>query len=244
MIAAGTSPAIGTVYRVSVTPEWFRCSMSSVPRNPRFNEADIRTVALRQLGLITTAQAEAAGMSRASRSRRVKSGAWDRPLPRVYRDTMSARTPEQAALAAQLWAGPCAVISFAAAGSLMHYDGVGAKKPELWVPPGHAPTSDLVIVHRGEVDRNDIRMMGPIRLTSPARTFIDLAGVLDEEDLYVAVEDALNRGITTVQAIERRLDAIGGKGRPGSARLRSILEDRGSERAALRHASRSGSGGC
>jgi hypothetical protein len=31
--------------------------------------------------LITTAQSDEAGMSKASRSRRVSSGEWDRPLP-------------------------------------------------------------------------------------------------------------------------------------------------------------------
>jgi hypothetical protein len=72
-------------------------------------------------------------MSRASRARRVKSGAWDRPLPRVYRDLLSAQTPEQAAFAAQLWAGTDSVICFVAAGVLWRFDGVRAKKPELWV---------------------------------------------------------------------------------------------------------------
>ena len=134
--------------------------------------------------------------------------------------------------AAQLWAGQDAVTSFAAAGVLWHLDGLRAKKPELWVPPSHAPTSELVVVHRGEVDVNDVRMLGPIKLTSPARTLIDLAGVLDDEDLHAVVEDAIHRGLTTAPAIARRLDAIGARGRPGSARLRDILEDRGSQRAA------------
>jgi very-short-patch-repair endonuclease len=75
-------------------------------------------------------------------------------------------------------------------------------------------------------------MLGPIRLTSPARTLIDLAGRLDDEDLNAVVEDAIHRGLTTAPAIARRLDVLGGKGRPGSARLREILEDRGSRPAA------------
>jgi len=185
-----------------------------------------------QLGLITAAQAAEAGMSDAARSRRVQAGAWDRPLPRVYRDVMAARTQEQAALAALLWAGPGSAVCFHASGVLWRLDGLRARKPEVWVPPAQAPRSDLVVVHRGVVDVNDIRMLGPIRLTSPARTLIDLAGVLDDEDLTAVVEDAIHRGLTTPTAIERRLDVLGGTGRAGSARLRVILEDRGSQRAA------------
>ena len=206
--------------------------MASYERKPRFNEADIRATLSEQLGLITATQAGDAGMSHAARSRRVASGAWERPLPRVYRDVMAARTPEQAALGALLWAGSESVISFLASGVLWRLDGVRARKPEVWVPRGHAPKSDLVVVHRGEVDINDIRMLGPIRLTSPARTLIDLAGVLDDEDLTAVVEDAIHRGLTTPSAIERRLDVLGGTGRAGSARLRAILDDRGSQRAA------------
>jgi very-short-patch-repair endonuclease len=164
-------------------------------RKPRFNEADIRAILTRQLGLITSAQATDAGMSESARSRRVQSGEWDRPLPRVYRDALSARTPEQAAFAAQMWAGSDSVICFAAAGVRWRLDGLRAKKPELWVPGDRAPKSELVIVHRGDVDLNDRRMLGPITLTSPRPP--------------------------------------GGKGRPGSGRLREILEDRGSQRAAM-----------
>ena len=171
-------------------------------------------------------------MPRASRSRRLKSGAWDRPLPHVYRDVLSARTPEQAALAAQLWAGPDSDISHAAAGVLWRLDGIRAKKPELWVPREQALVSDLVVVHRGKVDVNDRRMIGAITLTSPARTLIDLAGVLDDEDLTAVVEDAIHRGLTTAPAIHRRLEVLGSKGRSGSTRLRAILEERGNQRAA------------
>ena len=74
-------------------------------------------------------------------------------------------------------------------------------------------------------------MLGPVRLTSPARTLIDLAGVLDDEDLTAVVERD-SPGLTTPSAIERRLDVLGGTGRAGSARFRAILEDRGSQRAA------------
>jgi very-short-patch-repair endonuclease len=185
---------------------------------------------LEQFGLVTNEQARRAGLSHSAIGRRVESGRWDRVLAGVYRDTLVTSTPQQAALGALLWAGPDSFVCFHAAGWFWALDGVVAPRVQLWVPRNLR--SPKVIVHRGEVAPADRRMIGPIRLTSPARTLIDLAAVLDDEDLNAVVEDAIHRGLTTAPAIGRRLDALGGKGRPGSGRLREILEDRGNQRAA------------
>jgi hypothetical protein len=127
-----------------------------------------------------------------------------------------------------LWTGDDAVVSFFAAGALMEYDGVIAERAHIWTP--RSLKSELVVVHRGAVDVNDRGMLGPIAITSPARTIIDLAGALDDEDLNAVVEDAIHRVLTTPFSIRRRLEALGGKGRAGSTRLRAMLEDRGNER--------------
>jgi len=145
---------------------------------------------------------------------------------------MVPETLEQSAFAALLWAGTDGVISESAAGALWALDGLTAERVHLWTP--RSLKSDVVMVHRGTVAPNDRRMLGPIRLTSPARTLVDLAGVLDDEDLTAVVEDAIHRGLTTPMSIARCLDAVGGKGRPGTPRLREILEDRGNQRAAMR----------
>ena len=136
----------------------------------------------RQLGLITTAQASA-WISEPTITRRVQTNVWERVLPGVYRDTLVPTSLPQRCLAAQLWAKHDPVISFVAAGTLYELDGLAAKKPELWTPKVASARSDLVVVHRGTVDPNDRRMLGPIRVTGPARTIVDLAGVLDDEDL-------------------------------------------------------------
>lgn len=204
------------------------------------NEAQIRTLMLGQLGLITVAQAGDLGMTRKMVAGRSTTGEWERLLPTVYRATFAPVTDAQATLAAVLWAvgGPSAgfptstaVASHRAAGARYGLDGVVAPKAELWVPGDRRVRHDAVVVHRGEVLPIDRRMIGQIPVTSPARTLIDLAGVLDEEALEAAVEDAVHRGLTTPQSVARRLDVLGGKGRPGTARLRSILSDRGADAA-------------
>lgn len=206
--------------------------MTCAERQPRSNEAAIRAIARRQLGLVTTRQVAAEGMSASAVSRRVASGAWQRVLPGVLRDVMVEPSPAQSALAAVLWADDDALVSHAAAGALLGLDGVTVRVPEIWVPPGRRLRSGFVVVHRGTVDATDRRMVGVIPVTSPARTLVDLAGVLDDEALAAAVEDAVHRGLTTPLALARRLDALGGKGRPGTSRLRRILDDRGAGVAA------------
>lgn len=64
------------------------------------------------------------------------------------------------------------------------------------------------------------------RVTSAARTLVDLAGTLDGESLEAALEDMLHRGLTTPFAVLRCLDAVGGTGRAGSQHLRRLLAAR------------------
>jgi very-short-patch-repair endonuclease len=162
---------------------------------------------------------------------RLEVGTWRRVLPGVYADSLVAPSLPQSTLASLLWAGGDSVACFLPAGALLHLDGVVATKPEVWT--ARSLKSELVVVHHGTVALNDRRRLGPITLTSPARTIVDLAGVLDDEDLTAVVEDAIHRGLTTAPSIARRLDALGGKGRPGTARLRAILDDRGNQRPTM-----------
>ena len=146
-------------------------------------------------------------------------------LPRVYRSPLFGISLQQQALAAVLWAGEGALASHTTAARLYGFE-VGADKPHVWVPADRAPASPRVAVHRGVVGKNDRRIRDGVPVTSPARTLLDLAGVLDDEDLEAAMEDFLRRGLTTPLSLTRCLDALGGKGRAGSGRLRSLLEDR------------------
>lgn len=199
--------------------------MSSVQRNSRFNESRIRTIQGRQHGLVTRAQWQAAGFTPPALTRAVQRGELERVLPGVYRSTLIAPFLQQTALAAVLWAATDAVASHATAARLYGFD-APHDNPHIWVPPTRSPKSPLVVVHRGVVERNDRRVRDRVPLTSPARTLVDLAGVLDEESLEAVVEDFFHRGVTTPLAVQRCLDANGGTGRPGSRLLRDLLADR------------------
>ena len=197
--------------------------MSVSTGNSRFNE---RALLARQQGLITIDQFRELGLSAPAVSKRVTRGELERVLPRVYRSTLVPRSLHQTALAAVLWAGEGALASHVTAGRLYGLE-LPHPKRHVLVPPDRAPKSPLVAVHRGLVTGNDRRLRDGVPVTSPARTLVDLAGMLDEEDLEAAMEDLLHRALTTPMSINRCLSTEGGKGRAGSAQLRDLLEDRG-----------------
>jgi very-short-patch-repair endonuclease len=130
-------------------------------------------------------------------------------------------------MAACLWAGGDAVLSFRAAGTLWQLDGVERGPIEVTVPRATGLCSPGVVVHRcTALPRHDRRSVEDIPVTSPERTLVDLAGVIEGHSLELALEDALRRGLTTPLRVQRGLQALGGRGRPGAGALRRLLDVR------------------
>jgi very-short-patch-repair endonuclease len=76
------------------------------------------------------------------------------------------------------------------------------------------------------LERKDVRQIGPIRVTSPARTLVDVAGVVTPNELESALDEFVGLRLISVNAVanyvaDRRLEH-----RPGAGRLRELLEDR------------------
>jgi very-short-patch-repair endonuclease len=62
-------------------------------------------------------------------------------------------------------------------------------------------------------------------VTEIDRTLIDLAGVLDDLRLEMAIESALRDGRTRLFRLAKRLEELGGRGRTGAGRMRRVLQD-------------------
>jgi hypothetical protein len=187
-------------------------------------EAQLALLARGQAGVFTRAQATAAGFRAGQIERRVRAHAWERVLPRVYRH---AATPPSGALgswAAVLWAGPDGVLSHTSAAGVWAIRVPRLGQPEVSVPKLRAPRVMGVVVHRvARIENCDIAHVGGLAVTAPARTVVDLAGVLSARELEVALASACAQGAVTVRAVVDRLDEVGSFGRPGSARLRALL---------------------
>lgn len=183
----------------------------------------VAAVLARQHGVLTRAQARAAGMTTAQVDRLLRVGAWRRLLPSIY-DAADDPSPLAPYAAAALWAGPGGALSHGSAAALWRLlPPSGA--PEVLVPVGRAAQAAGVVVRRtraplGAADRATV---AGLPVTSPTRTVVDLSSALDDDGLARVVERARAAGILRRSDLLAHLDAVGARGRAGAARLRRVV---------------------
>jgi very-short-patch-repair endonuclease len=190
--------------------------------------ATISRIASRQLGVVTRAQLLGIGLSARSIEYRLDAGALEAlpPIGRgVYRVAGTIRSWEQLAVGATLVLGEGAVLSHTSAARVWDLDAPRHQTVELSIVAASRPMSrDGVAVHRVRVlERRDRTRMGPFRLTTVARTLVDLATRLGAAQLARSVDDAVCRGLVTPAALVRTSERLGARGRRGSATFRDVL---------------------
>lgn len=187
-------------------------------------ERQLSKLARRQHGLVTLAQAAAAGVSPEAVRWRVRTGRWSRVTPGVFALAGTAGTWRQKTMAAVLAAGPGAVASHTTAAALYDLSCCPFKGVEITVPRGRSPRSKLAVVHTStQLHSADVASIASIPVTRPARTLVDLAGRVDKTVLGEALDDALIRRLTTLERLKRRAKDLGGTGRDGTTALRAVL---------------------
>ena len=185
--------------------------------------SELAKLAAKQHGLMTHAQATAAGLSRTTLSRLVRRGVWEAVRPRVFRRAAASQTETQALFAICLWLGEGTAVSHRSAARLL---GLEVEAKDFEVTAARAPQgAPGVVIHRSRsVDPIDRKVHRGVPVTTPARTIIDLASCLDEEALAIVVEQAWRARVVSPSAVERRLSEIAVQGRR-SAALSEILAD-------------------
>ena len=191
-------------------------------------------VAGTQFGVLSRQQMFACGASSSGIARRLANGKLETVHTGVYRVTGFGRTWEQSLMAACLAAGREAAVSHRAAATCWGLEGISDQVVEVSTGRHRNPPSGpKVIVHTTRLPNRDVCCLGPLPMTTVTRTVIDLAGVVDGVRLEVALDDALRTRRTTLDRLARRLSELGGKGRPGSGKLRILLEERDPSTARL-----------
>ncbi len=188
-------------------------------------EERIAAVAARQHGVITHRQLTDAGLSDSAVARRLASGRM-RPLHRgVYLAgaVPLARTREMAAVLA---VGADATVSHFSAGALWRLRPVpGADATE--------PVHVVVTVARGgrhgirihqvrRLTEEDRTTRDGIPVTTPLRTLLDLAAVLDKRELELTVARAERDGLVTDRALAAAVARRGHRGTPALAAVLGI----------------------
>jgi very-short-patch-repair endonuclease len=139
---------------------------------------------------------------------RAESGVWVAVHPGVYRLEGAPVTWQQLLLAACLATG--GVASHRSAGRIWELDLPTTERVEITVGgTSHRTLAGVRIHHARSLPRTS---RDGIPCTTVVRTLLDLAAVLEADDLQAALDSALREGLVTLGYVERRIATQGRKG--------------------------------
>jgi very-short-patch-repair endonuclease len=80
-------------------------------------------------------------------------------------------------------------------------------RPHVTVPIGGNLDRKAFVVHVARLPADDVCVVNGWNVTSPERTFLDLAASMDRERLVVVGDAMLRAGLTTIDALRARVEA-------------------------------------
>ncbi|HEX4902160.1 MAG TPA: type IV toxin-antitoxin system AbiEi family antitoxin domain-containing protein [Acidimicrobiales bacterium] len=177
-----------------------------------------------QFGAIRTDQLSACGLSKDQLAVMVRDGLLQRRLRGIYVSPTVPADHRQAAMVAVLRAPDGAVASHETA-LFAHGLGPAPSQVHLTVDPRHRVRAENVVAHRSPMPPNHRASIGPLPVTTLARTIVDLASVSDLDWLAAVVDPLIDDGRVDPGRLLRTLDDIVvAPGRHGTTLLRSALE--------------------
>jgi very-short-patch-repair endonuclease len=202
-------------------------NMAGKPRS-RPTDRLISELAARHFGVVARWELLAAGVTASQIDWRLKTGR----LREIHRGVylVGAVAPplayEQAALLAFRNEGRLSHWTAASVWCLSWRPGEPLPSPPsvpVWVtlPPGRGARRPGIKLHRANLDRRDIRKRQGLAVTSPPRTILDMAALLDKEDLEGLVAEAHFRRLASKSELRDHLARHFRK--RGTAKLRSVL---------------------
>lgn len=158
---------------------------------------------------------------------RLKTGRWERVSDGIYRIAGIPSSWRQTVFGEVLGWGPDAVASYRSAASIWALAGGTTEIVELTVEGRRRRSSSEAVIHRVRSLRAaDRTIVASIAVTTPARTLIDIAGVVDVTMVEEALDEALRRRLVTLSRMRWRVEELAGSGRPGSAVIRRLIAAR------------------
>lgn len=211
-------------------------------RQPHADELDTRPdvlvakLAAREKGVLSLGDLRRCGLDRQAVLVRTRNGRLHRVHHQVYAVGHPMLSLESWFLAAVKTCAPNSVLSHFAAASLRSYERWDHRDVEVTVFDGrHMARSGLRVHRTTRMDPADLSRVDGIPVTSPARTLLDLASVVDGRRLRRALNQALSLREVTVGELADVLARVGPRRGSraladlvarGPAPTRSELEDR------------------
>jgi hypothetical protein len=174
----------------------------------------------RRGGVFTHAEALAAGYSAAEIIARLRRGAWRRLRRGVYAE--STAMPEFAAMAAALAVLPAtATLSHRSAAVIHGLPLVGTQVPaaEVTVPGAAARRRQDLVIHGRPLPDDRVELRAGLRVTTLARTAVDIARHRPFHAAVVTVDAALRAGLAPDVLRQQAADEVG----PLSGRARRVV---------------------
>lgn len=182
-------------------------------------------LAARQFGVFRLDQLASDGVSRGQIRHRIVAGRWEPVARGIYRLRSVRPSWEQTLMISLLAWGPGAVASHRSAAALWSLPGFRRRPIDLTVPRDCRRTNPPPgTVYRGALTRADVTTTGAIPVTTPGRTFVDLAAICPRDPVEEAFDDALRRRLVTPSRMQPLLERM--RGRPGVAVMRELLDAR------------------
>jgi hypothetical protein len=175
-------------------------------------------------GVLSIAQLRACGLDDHAVARRVREGRLHRLHRGVYAVGHPGVTLRGRFRAAVLACGAAAALSHFSAAALWGFLGWEERYVEVTLVGDGTRRIAGLRVHRSRaLDRRDVWRRHGIRVTSPARTLLDLAAVLPERALRRAVRRAQAEHVVSIRQVLELLARS--NGHPGAGRLRAAVAD-------------------
>lgn len=186
-----------------------------------------------QHGLLSRRQALDLGLTSAEIRELIDTGSLIRVLPKVYRAAAAPQAWRQPLMAACLWGAKAGAAIFGrSAAALWEFQGYWRTRVELCGCSSLSPPAGVVFHQVRRLARTDVTTCAGIRVTSVARTILDLAAVVPARTLERTLDDALRKGQVTVEQLLRCIQRNGRRGRTNIAQLEALLAERRHQQAA------------
>ncbi|HUQ39718.1 MAG TPA: DUF559 domain-containing protein [Acidimicrobiales bacterium] len=190
-------------------------------------ERAARQLAEGQHNVITYAQLADCGLKSDQVQQRLDAGVLLAMHRGVYRFAGAAPGRWTELAAAVLACGPGGCASHTSGGALFGLRGALASQPHVTIE-GWDFRSRVrgVRIHRTLcLSDHDVTTRFGVRVTTVARTLLDMGAVVPAAVVESAAEDARNRGLVTIDDLEEVLGRLGERGRGGTAALRAYVRD-------------------
>jgi very-short-patch-repair endonuclease len=192
-------------------------------------ERERAAIAAQQLGVVTRAQLYELGFTYWQIRRKLGLGRLHRIHHNVYAVGHASLTSQATLVAAVLCVGPRSFLSHRTAAAVWGLRAVNVRRIELTLPgSGGRPHAGL-IVHRTQTEPHpaDVRVRGPLRLSSVPRMLVELAPRETPAELARLITAAVQKSLLPLHRADarERLEAALARHRryPGTAKLTAVL---------------------